>query len=93
MKNDVEVSNTSPDSEAAKSYVNDTLTQALLPIPKQSPPVGEQIASLVDKILTGELSSEMLQTKGDQTVDRAFKKCSSHLCRDCLLLQSLLTIC
>ena len=60
------VSNTSPDSEAMNSDVIDSLTQALLPNPKQSPPIGEKIASLVNKILTGELSSETLKTKAEQ---------------------------
>ena len=61
-----EVSNTSPDSETTNSDVIDSLTQVLLPNPKQSPPIGEKIACLVNKILTGELSSETLKTKAEQ---------------------------
>ena len=60
------VSNTSPDLEARNSDVIDSLTQGLFPNPKQSSPIGEKIASLVNKILTGELSGKTLKTKAEQ---------------------------
>ena len=53
-------------TQATNSDVIDSLRQTLLPNPKQSPPIGEKIASLLNKILTGELSSETLKTKAEQ---------------------------
>ena len=44
----------------------DSLTQALKSRPKKSPPVDAKIASLVDDILTGDLSADMAREKGEK---------------------------
>ena len=44
----------------------DSLTQALKSKPKKSPPIDAKIASLVDDILTGDLSADMAREKGEK---------------------------
>jgi hypothetical protein len=46
--------------------VIDSLTQAYLSNPKQSPHVETKIASFIEQVLTGELSSDMLKDTGEK---------------------------
>ena len=60
-----EARKSSPDA-AVDDDVIDSLAQAYLVNPKQSPPVETKIASFIEQVLTGELSSDMLKETGEK---------------------------
>jgi hypothetical protein len=60
-----EAPKSSPDA-AVDDDVIDSLTQAYLANPKQSPSVETKIASFIEQVLTGELSSDMLKETGEK---------------------------
>ena len=60
-----EAPKSSPDA-AVDDDVIDRLTQAYLANPKLSPPVETKIASFIEQVLTGELSSDMLKETGEK---------------------------
>ncbi|CAB4032568.1 Hypothetical predicted protein [Paramuricea clavata] len=60
-----ETPKSSPDA-AVDDDVIDSLTRAYLANPKQSPPVETKIASFIEQVLRGELSSDMLKETGEK---------------------------
>ena len=59
-------SETSPPDTGAKDDFLESLTQALLPNSKKSPDIEGKIATLVDNILTGELSQDSVKERGEK---------------------------
>ena len=57
--------NSCPDEGTNNDFL-DSLTQAFLPNSKKSPDVEEKIASLVNNILTGELSQDSVKERGEE---------------------------
>ncbi|XP_068678583.1 uncharacterized protein [Montipora foliosa] len=57
--------NSFPDEGTNNDFL-DSLTQALLPNSKKSPDIEEKIATLVNNILTGELSQDSVKERGEK---------------------------
>ena len=57
--------NSCPDEGTNNDFL-DSLTQALLPNSKKSPDIEEKIAILVNNILTGELSQDLVKERGEK---------------------------